>query len=294
MTLDFTQDGEVTIDMIDYVKNVITNAPEQMKGMAKTPATANLFKVNPNATRLNRQDSKTFHRIVMQLLYLSQRARPDIRTAVSFLCRRTTKADTDDWKKLVRVIEYLHNTTDLKLRIRPNSSGKIRWWIDAAYGIHSDMKGHTSCMMNMGDGSIYYSSSCQKINTRSSTECEVVGVHDIMPQAIWTKNFLSNQGFDNLETIVLRDNKSALLLETNGRLSSGKRTKHMDIRYFSVKDLIDKKEIRIEWCQTEKMWADFFTKPLTGTLFFRMRDVIMNIDPNDKYHSDHRSVLEKS
>jgi hypothetical protein len=193
MTLDFIQDGEVIFDMIDYVKNIISNAPEEMKGVAKTPATMNLFKVNKQAARLNRQDSSTFHRIVMQLLYLSQRARPDIRTAVSFLCKRTTKADTDDWKKLVRVMCYLNDTMDLKLRLRPNSTGEVRWWIDAAYGIHHDMKGHTGGTMSMGEGSIYSSSSSQKINTRSSTECEVVGVHDMLPQALWTKSFWSHR-----------------------------------------------------------------------------------------------------
>jgi hypothetical protein len=105
------------------------------------------------------------------------------------------------------------------------------------------------------------------------------------------KKFLVAQGLKNVETLIMQDNKSAVLLEENGRFSSGKRTKHMDIRYFFIKNLVENKEVKIEWCPTEKMLGDFFTKPLSGTLFFRMRDIIMNIDPSDKYHSNHRSVL---
>jgi hypothetical protein len=189
---------------------------------------------------------------------------------------------------------YLNATKDLKLRLRPDVNGEVRWWVDASYGVHQDMKGHTGCTMSMGSGSVYSSSSAQKINTRSSTECEIVGVHDIMPQAIWTKNFLKAQGVTKYKTIIMQDNKSAMILENNGQMSCGKRTKHMDIRYFFVKDLIENKQVEVQWCPTEKMWADFFTKPLSGTLFYRMRDIIMNIDPRDKHHSNHRSVLDNN
>ena len=68
----------------------------------------------------------------------------------------------------------------------------------------------------------------------------------------------------------------------------------MNIRFFFVKDRVDKKEIRIEYCPTEKMRADYFTKPLQGKLFYIHRDDIMNIDPSSPYHSGHRSVLGTS
>jgi len=54
---------------------------------------------------------------------------------------------------------------------------------------------------------------------------------------------------------------------------------------------VDSKEIRIEYCPTGEMLADFFTKPLQGRQFYELRDQVMNIDPNSKYHSDRRSVL---
>jgi hypothetical protein len=62
----------------------------------------------------------------------------------------------------------------------------------------------------------------------------------------------------------------------NGRLSSGKGTKHLDIRYFWVKDLLERGVIRIEHCSTEDIVADFFTKSLQGKKFRIMKDLILN------------------
>jgi hypothetical protein len=65
----------------------------------------------------------------------------------------------------------------------------------------------------------------------------------------------------------------------------------MNIRYFFVTDRVKAKEIRIQHRGTEAMLGDYFTKPLQGQLFRRMRNIIMNIDPSSKYYLDHRSVL---
>ena len=70
-----------------------------------------------------------------------------------------------------------------------------------------------------------------------------------------------------------------MLLETNGRMSCSKRSRHINIRCFYIKDLVDKNEVKIEHCPTEHMLADFFTKPLQGSLFVKFRDVILGHKP---------------
>jgi Reverse transcriptase (RNA-dependent DNA polymerase) len=182
MILDFSRPGELTVDMVDYIKTIISDMPKEMEGTAKTPAAAHLFQVNSKPTPLDVQRADIFHRMTMQLLYLSQRGRPDVRTAVSFLCKRTNKPDVDDYKKLTRVMRYLQATLDLKLVLSADGSGIVRWWVDAAYAVHSDMKGHTGGTLSMGKGSIYSYSAAQKLVSRSSTEAEVIGVDDVMPQ----------------------------------------------------------------------------------------------------------------
>jgi len=294
MILDYSTPGELKINMIDYIKTVLHDVPEELIAKrATTPASTHLFTVNEENPDLPDDKAEIFVHAVMQLLYLSQRARPDIRTAISFLCGRLKQPDVDDYKKLGRVLGYLRSTIEMPLILRSDGDGRIRWWVDASFAVHGDMRGHTGATMSLGAGSVYSMSSKQKLNTRSSTEAEVVGVHDAMPQLVWTNNFLRAQGINVDETILYQDNMSSILLEKNGRSSSTKRTRHMNIRYFCVKDLVDKKEISIEHCPTDEMLGDFFTKAVQGTKFQVMRDQIMGIVSNERrVHADPKECVE--
>jgi hypothetical protein len=140
-----------------------------------------------------------------------------------------------------------------------------------------------------GDCAVLFKSCKQKVNTRSSTEAELIAVDDILSTIQWTKMFLMEQGYD-LKTEIKEDNKSTMLLMKNGRLSSGKRTKHLDVRYFYAKDLIDRGILQVTHSVSEQIIADFFTKPLQGRRFEILRDVILNV------HSSavHRSMLANS
>jgi hypothetical protein len=232
MVLDYSNAGEVSITMIDYIKMILREIPDDMKGTATTPAGNHLFVINQQPVCLKGQCKDLFVHLVMQLLYLSQRARPDIRTAISFLCGRLKSPDEDDYKKLSQVMKYLQGTIDLPLIVKADDTGIIRWWVDASYAVHPDMKGHTGGTMSWGSGMIYSTSTKQKLVSRSSTESEVVAVYDVLPQALWTANFLREQSVPIKETVVYQDNMSSILLEKNCQSSSTKRTRHMDIRYF--------------------------------------------------------------
>ena len=178
---------------------------------------------------------------------------------------------------------------NLTLQLRMDKSNLLQWWVDAAYANHPDMKGQTGATCTMGQGSVY--SLKQMLVARSSTEAELIGVHDILPQILWTRNFLLAQGYPVQKNIVYQDNMSTILLENNGRKSSTKRTKHIEMQYFFIHDQVVQEKVVIQHCPTNHMHADFFTKPLQGMLFYRLRDLIMNIAPESPYHSSHRSVL---
>ena len=59
--------------------------------------------------------------------------------------------------------------------------------------------------------------------------------------------------------------------------------RHFDIRLFYVTDLIKAKEVDVKYCPTNRMWADYMSKPLVGSKFRKFRDVIMNL--NETYHN---------
>jgi len=107
----------------------------------------------------------------------------------------------------------------------------------------------------------------------------LVGASDYLPNTIWAKNFLGAQGYDITENIFYQDNQSAIRLETNGRASAGQKSRHINIRYFFIKDRIASDGMKVVHCPTAIMLADFYTKPLQGALFRKFRSVILGYKP---------------
>ena len=239
MVLDYEKEGEVKVDMTAYVDKMIEQFNHPLKDGYKSPANENLFKVNEKSPKLKKDKTEEFHTNVAKALFLCKRARPDIQPTVAFLCTRVKQPTIEDWSKLLRLMSYLKSTKNEVLTLRADGTGTLRWWIDAAFAVHPNMRSHTGATMSMGSGAVQSISKTQKVNTRSSTEAELVAVDDVIAQVVWTRNFLEAQGFDVKDNIIYQDNKSTMLLEKNGRASAGKRSRHLDIRSFYVTDLIE-------------------------------------------------------
>ena len=129
--------------------------------------------------------------------------------------------------------------------------------------------------MTYGGGAVITLSKKQKLNTRSSTEAELVGADDATTMILWTKLFMESQGVAITSNVLFQDNKSAILLETNGKLSSSRRTCALNIRYFFLTDQVAKGNLVIEYLPTTNMWGDYMSKPLQGKLFQKFRCLIM-------------------
>ena len=119
------------------------------------------------------------------------------------------------------------------------------------------------------------------MNTRSSTEAELVGVDQPLPLILWSRLFCTAQGMKIDDNILYQDNESAIRMETNGKASCTKRTKHIEIRYFYITDKVKSGEVTIEHCPTKEMIGDYFTKPLAGALFKKFRNIILGVNEGD-------------
>ena len=127
----------------------------------------------------------------------------------------------------------------------------------------------------MGYGIIHGKSSKQKINTKSSTESELVGVSEYIPYNLWLTMFLAEQCYEMINNTVYQDNQSAMRMEKNGRNSCTGNSRHINVRYFFVKDPINNGELKIEYFPTLLMIADFFTKLIVGKRFRELWKVVM-------------------
>ncbi len=91
-------------------------------------------------------------------------------------------------------------------------------------------------MVTFGAGAVASFSNKQKCNTKSSTETEIIALHDKLSDVILMRYFVECQGYNVDECIIFHDNMSALSVEKNGRMSSSKHTKHIKAKYFLIKD----------------------------------------------------------
>ena len=105
MTIDYSLPGKLILPMIEYIRKMLDDTPEEMKGESTTPATHHLFDISEDATKLYQADTDLFHHFVAQLLYLSKRECPYIQLEVYFLCTRVRGPDTDDYKNMARVVK---------------------------------------------------------------------------------------------------------------------------------------------------------------------------------------------
>ena len=279
MKIKINGNKTISLDMKDQINEALEMFGEKFEGPISSPATKLLQYVKEDSKQLDTDMSEKFHSVVAKLLYITKRARPDIEPTVAYLCTRVSRSDENDLNKLRRVLQFLkHTIEDVRTIGVEDGLKSLRTWVDASHAIYDDMKGQTGGCMSYGLGIIHGRSSKQKLNTKSTTESEVVGVSEYLPYNIWTINFMKAQGYDIQDNVMYQDNQSAMKMEINGRNSCTGNSRHIDIKFFFVKDRVDKKEIKIEYCPTEQMLADYFTKPLQGTLFVKMRNIIMGFN----------------
>ncbi len=122
---------------------MLADLPDEFDGEAPTPAANHLFTVDDNQTKVDEAKAQFFHTYVAKTLFLCKRARPDLQTAVAFLCKRVNGCDEDDYKTLKRMIQFICATKNDYLTLSANSLHNVRWRVDAAYAAPPDMKSHT-------------------------------------------------------------------------------------------------------------------------------------------------------
>lgn len=194
MTIDYSVKGKAKFTtMIDFIEGMIYELPEDTEGTVTTPALSHLFDVNDDAEKLSDSMGEMFRHNTTKLLFLCKHARPDIQPAVALLCTRVTAPDVDDYKKLRQTMIFQRGSMYVPLTLEADEVNIVKWWVDASFAVHPDMKSHTGGgIMTLGKGALYgMPSTLQKLNTKSMTaEAELVGVNDVMPQILWTRYFL--------------------------------------------------------------------------------------------------------
>jgi hypothetical protein len=181
-----------------------------------------------------------------------------------------------DDKLLERVIAYLEGTQDKSMLIK-KCNMKLYGYMDAAFAVHGNRVSHSGIHFTLGKygNTILCKSIKQKTVATSSTEAELVCIFDGMDYLIWMRNVLAFLGYPQNTTTIFQDNTSTITMAYMGRGGSGSRTRHIDIKYFYIKQFLDSKALEIDHLGRDNMTADFFASPRQGSVFRRFRGMIM-------------------
>ena len=201
-----------------------------------------------------------YREAIGSLLYVAQISRPDIYYAVHVLSQYNSNPGKEHWKGIKRIFRYLNGTIDLKLVYCQDPSGNVIGYSDADWAGCINTRRSTSGYIFMFQGApISWSSKKQQSVALSSCEAEYVALSNATQEAMWWYN-LQKEIDEEMPIEMNVDNQSAINLASNNSYST--RTKHIDIRFHFVKEVVADNKIEIQYCPTEKQAADILTKPI--------------------------------
>ena len=213
--------------------------------------------------------------VLGDISWVVHKTRPDALFAYNMISRQVPHATALDMKHAIRIAHYIIGTKHLGLTVGGKHGARIIACVDTSYAIHDDFKSHSSWSIHISDGgAVIARTKKQSIMTDSSTLSELVGAHLSIKDIMWCRYFLQEIGYPQRSaTTLFIDNQSTLKIIHN-KCNSGK-TRHIDIRYNLIRELVAAKEIRCAYLPTDRMIPDMGTKHLAAGPFKFLRNYIL-------------------
>jgi hypothetical protein len=222
--------------------------------------------------------SVPYRNAVGSLIYAMVATRPDIAAAVGVVSQFLANPGEAHWKATKRIFAYLQGTKIMKLelggaKLENPEAVKLVGYSDSDWGgCHDTRKSTTGLLFDFG-GPISWKSKRQHTIALSTAEAEYMAITEAAKEAIWLRELLKELGFaQKAPTTLKSDNQGAIALAKNPVHHA--RTKHIDIRHHFIRDTIESGQINLEYCRTEDMTADIFTKGLAKPQFTKLRDLM--------------------
>jgi hypothetical protein len=173
------------------------------------------------------------------------------------------------WIAAKRVLRYLKGTSDLSLYFGKETS-KLYGYCDADWaGNQEQRKSTTGYVFMLNGGSVSWLSKLQSTVALSSAEAEYIALCLASQEVTYLNGLLSEIDPQDGPIVIKDDNQACIAMAKNPVLQN--RTKHIDIKYHFVRECIQKNLIELEYCPTEEMVADVFTKPVSKSMFHKAR-----------------------
>lgn len=214
----------------------------------------------------------------MKIMFAAIRTRPDILYYCSVLASQNKNPTLQNYDRLITILKYLHGTADYALIYKANGELLLNCYVDASFNCHQDAKGHSGYVIypdGTGSSGILYKSLKQKRVADSSTEAELMSLHEAVQYLIYLSNIYEEIGYKQTGIPVYADNKATIHLSSNEQINFKGKSKFINRKYFGVHQYVEDGSLKLVYCNTEKNVSDFLTKALFGNKFLRFRIDIM-------------------
>lgn len=247
----------IEIDQVDYIAKCVKRLGLENSKVAKTPMEVklDLSKTNSNSDLCVLK----FQKLLGMLNYVMERTRIDIYYATNVLSRKVKVANEEYYKYLLRVLRYLKGNANVKLVYSTNEeSDVIVAHCDASWSSEEESRSTTGYLIKVFDNLVCFKSRKQTLVSLSTAEAEFVALSDCSRDVMWIRNMIEDLGVKDVNAIIYCDNQAAVKIAENK--GNSKRTRHIDIKFNHVKDLVNRGLINLRYVVTDDNLADFLTK----------------------------------
>jgi hypothetical protein len=260
-TLDWKEDGTVHINQADFIQKILFDFNMHESNPVRAPAPMDLHKIV--ASEAPAFDQKTYQKAVGMLNYLALHTRPDITFAINLLAQFTSSPNESHWSAFKHMLRYLRGTSSMGLHYTQTSNPdeELCGWADADYATSLVTKKSTSgYVITMYGNPVCLSTKKQPVVAQSTTEAEFVAINRCAKQLRWLTNLVLNLHIKIKAPIMKNDNSGAVIISREAQLNEN--TKHIEVRFQYVLELVSKNQLKIQQVSTHDMIADGLTKPL--------------------------------
>ncbi|KAL8161807.1 hypothetical protein V2J09_013296 [Rumex salicifolius] len=207
--------------------------------------------------------------VVGSLNYVQTCTRPYISFAVGMLGRYQSNPRMDHWKAAKKVLRYLQGTKEVMLTYKRSVHLEVIGYSNSDFARCIDSRKSTfGYVFLLAEGAVSWKSGKQSVTATSTMEAEFVACFEATIHGLWMRNFISGLGIVDSIARPLRiycDNSAAVFFSKNDKYSKG--AKHMELKFLSVKEEVQKRIVFFEHIRTDMMVADPLTKGLPPKAF---------------------------
>lgn len=259
--------GSIALSQKKFALEILEQFDMQDCNPSSTPITEILPAFPKNGPKPEADSRFPFREFIGKMNYLARGTRPDLSFAVSHLATFCSTYQELHWRACERIMKYLKGTLDAQIVYEKDGNSRLLGYSDSDFASNpGDRKSVGAYVFRLADGPISWQSKKQSTVSWSTTEAEYVALGAAAREAVWLAKLDVELKFtDGLQPITIyEDNQPAIALAKNPSTNST-RSKHIDVIYHKVRELIEDNVIRVEYLNTKKMIADLLTKPLAPT-----------------------------